>query len=90
MVVVDDVGRNLNTIKDLDFMIRLRVAHDIMRDVIGFTEEHDRYRLYLTDISPDNIAIDKDYNVKFVDFENVILTLKSNGNFFLVGKMYGL
>lgn len=83
MVVVEDVGQNLNTIKDDDFVIRLSVARKIMRGVISFTEGHEKYRLYLTDLSPDNIAIDEDLNVNFIDLENVILNLKSNGTFSL-------
>lgn len=41
-----------------------------------FTYRNPNFGFYLTDVSPDNIAVDQRDNVKFIDMENVIVVDK--------------
>lgn len=78
MIIVENAGQNLNYAKELNFFQRSFIAHEIVQGTIFLTENHPNYRIYLTDISPDNIAFDSKFVTKFVDLENVILTQKNN------------
>lgn len=80
LVVVENVGESLNNFFERNWMERVYLALQILEAAEAFTENHEDFRFYLTDISPDNIAVDDDLNLRFVDFENVILSSKNTSS----------
>lgn len=42
-----------------------------------FTFENEKFGFYLTDISADNIAVDRENVAKFIDLENIIIVDKN-------------
>lgn len=54
------------------------MAYQALEAAISFTHLHPIFRIYLTDISSDNIAVNSDIKLTFIDLENVILTLKTD------------
>lgn len=87
LVVVENTGQPLNQIENFSWFARAYVAYQILQAVDNFTRNHKTFRLYLTDISPDNIVVDQDLKVTFVDLENAILKKKAvNGKSILKKK----
>lgn len=78
-------GLSLNNFESLSWIKRAKLALKLLQAAENFTESHPDFRFYLTDISPDNIAVDTDLNVAFVDLGNVIVTenIKSLYNFII-------
>ena len=42
-----------------------------------FTLQDEDFAYYLTDVSPDNIAVDPNNRIKFIDLENIIIVDKT-------------
>lgn len=72
-------GATLNSFGNVDWLKRAYLAYQLLIAAIKFTFNHDKFAFYLTDISPDNIAVDDDFTLTFIDLENVILKLKNEG-----------
>ena len=58
-----------------------RLSLQLLDAVDKFTFHHPDYALYLLDYSPDNIAVDDNYSVSFVDLEHVIIVDKHSSSF---------
>lgn len=72
-------GVTLNSLKNAEWFARAYLAYQLLIAAKNFTFDHDKFAFYLTDISPDNIAVDHDLTLTFIDLENVILKLKTEG-----------
>lgn len=72
-------GATLNSFENIDWLKRAYLAYQLLIAAIKFTFHHDKFAFYLTDISPDNIAVADDFTLTFIDLENVILKLKTEG-----------
>ncbi|XP_050298348.1 divergent protein kinase domain 2A-like isoform X2 [Anthonomus grandis grandis] len=77
-VIEQHSGNPLNSIENFDWYKRAKVAKQLLKAAEQFTFGHAKFRLYLTDISPDNIAISDDLVVTFVDLGHGILIDKSS------------
>ncbi|XP_066260689.1 divergent protein kinase domain 2A [Euwallacea similis] len=76
-VIEENCGAHLNDIENLSWHDRAYVALQLLEVSLKFTFEHAKYRLYLTDISPDNIAVNvSSLKVSVVDLENAVLQRK--------------
>lgn len=76
MVAVENAGEPLNSIEKHDWFQRAYVTYQILMAAINFTKNHTFFRLYLTDISPDNVVVNPKLQISFVDLENVVLKVK--------------
>ncbi|XP_018336589.1 deleted in autism protein 1-like isoform X2 [Agrilus planipennis] len=66
----------LTELADLDWSQRTYLALQILESALIFTEGDENFRYYLTDVSPDNIAVDSALKITFIDLENVIMVPK--------------
>ncbi|KAL1497575.1 hypothetical protein ABEB36_008511 [Hypothenemus hampei] len=73
VVVIEDCGVPLNDIRNYNWHDRAFVALQLLDAAEKFTSAHSIYRLYLTDISPDNIVINRQKLITFVDLDHAIL-----------------
>ncbi|VEN63011.1 unnamed protein product [Callosobruchus maculatus] len=80
LAIMQYAGSDLNSIEHIPWLSRAYVAHQILQAAVNFTWNHPLFRLYLTDISPDNIVVDQNLKISFVDLEHSILSPKSEGN----------
>lgn len=79
LIAVEDCGQNLNEYEDYNWLSRARIARSIIDLALKFTSGDDDFRIYLTDVSPDNIVVNKTTLIaKFVDFGNILIVRKSN------------
>ncbi|CAG9837960.1 unnamed protein product [Diabrotica balteata] len=78
LIVQENFGKSVNNIEKYSWYKRALVAYKILQGVQNFTENHKDFRLYLTDISPDNVVVDEDLDVSFIDMENAIIKKKTN------------
>lgn len=76
IIVEEFCGNSLNSITDHSWYKRAKIALELLIAADEFTNNHPIFRFYLTDLSSDNIAITDDYKIKFIDFENVIISEK--------------
>jgi serine/threonine protein kinase len=72
-------GLSLDHFESSPWHERAFLALQLLEAAVAFTHKHNDFRVYLTDISPDNIAVDDDFNLYFIDLENVILKQKLAG-----------
>ncbi|XP_076245859.1 divergent protein kinase domain 2A [Calliopsis andreniformis] len=77
IVIEEYVGLPLTAYYNESWLHRAKIVHSLLDAAYKFTYGSDEFGFYLTDISADNIAIDSDYNAKFVDLENVIIVDKN-------------
>ncbi|KAG5898945.1 hypothetical protein JTB14_004668 [Gonioctena quinquepunctata] len=80
LAIEENCGEPLNNIENHLWFDRAYVAYQILQAAKNFTESHSSFRLYLTDISPDNIVVGRDLKVSFIDLENAVLRLKTKGS----------
>ncbi|KAJ3623856.1 hypothetical protein MTP99_017519 [Tenebrio molitor] len=73
-------GLSLDHFESSPWHERAFLALQLLEAAVAFTHKHNDFRVYLTDISPDNIAVDDDFNLYFIDLENVILKQKLADN----------
>lgn len=71
IIVEEYCGLPLNHFSKSKWEVRAFLAFQLMEAALEFTNSNPR--LYLTDISPDNIAVDDNFKLRFVDLENLIL-----------------
>lgn len=77
LIVERDCGQSLNQQNNLKWRERAYLAYQLLQAAKNFTYDHPIFRIYLTDISSDNIVVDSSFKVTFVDLENHVLTLKT-------------
>lgn len=63
------------------------IAVQLLELAEKFTDGHLDFRFYLTDVSPDNVAVDSDLKVSFIDLENAIINSKHNGMYTNLNKI---
>lgn len=88
LVVVENAGEPLNSIKNYDWYQRAYVAYQILTAARNFTENHKTFRLYLTDISPDNIVVNHNLEVRFIDLGNVVMKTKGKRDIIMSNTHY--
>ncbi|XP_074032779.1 arrestin 1 isoform X2 [Leptinotarsa decemlineata] len=86
LVIEENCGRPLNDIEKFSWFDRAFVAYQLLQAAYNFTENHGQFRLYLTDISPDNIVVNEDLKVRFIDLENGVLRSRAAGSFSFMNK----
>lgn len=57
---------------------RARIASSLLDAANLFTFKNEKFAFYLTDISMDNIAVNKEDKAIFIDLENIIIVDKSS------------
>lgn len=77
VIVEEFKGVSLNYFEHYSWEVRAFLALQLLEAAIAFTQNHEHFKIYLTDISPDNIVIDDNFKVTFIDLENVILQEKT-------------
>lgn len=78
--VEENCGVPLNYVQGVHWHHRAHMALQLLHAAEQFTSAHPKFRLYLTDVSPDNLAVNlQDFSVAFVDLEHGIL--QENGWF---------
>ena len=75
-VVEEHGGESIGNSESYDWADRASVALQLLQAAKNFTSDHPDFRFYLTDVSPDNVAVDERMKVTFVDLENVVVTQK--------------
>ncbi|XP_053686069.1 uncharacterized protein LOC128735610 [Sabethes cyaneus] len=70
-------GDVLSTFYNTPFDTRLLIAVELIDAILSFNVVYDGFRLYLTDLNPDNIAVEilpnGNIKVSFIDLNNVIV-----------------
>ncbi|KOC59654.1 Deleted in autism protein 1 like protein [Habropoda laboriosa] len=77
MIIEEYVGLPLATYYNEPWLCRAKISSSLLDAAYMFTYKNKDFGFYLTDISVDNIAVDLNNNVKFVDLENVIIVDKN-------------
>jgi hypothetical protein len=73
VVVEEYAGEILTSYHNAPWIQRAHLAHQLLIAAHNFTDSHPLFGFYLTDISADNIAVDSQGKLRFVDLENVIV-----------------
>ncbi|CAK9801676.1 Divergent protein kinase domain 2A [Anthophora plagiata] len=77
IIIEEYVGLPLANYYNEPWLSRAKISTSLLDAAYMFTYKDKDFGFYLTDISVDNIAIDLNNNVKFVDLENVIVVDKN-------------
>ncbi|XP_071798726.1 divergent protein kinase domain 2A-like [Asterias amurensis] len=75
-IVQDYVGKPLKSYFQKDWMTRLDLAFQVMRIAEKLTNNDQGYGLYMTDVSPENFAVNEKGEVFIIDAENIIVVDK--------------
>ncbi|XP_026466870.1 deleted in autism protein 1-like [Ctenocephalides felis] len=78
------MGETINKFYSSDWKIRANITIQLLNAAFVFTFKHEMFRIYLTDISMDNIAVSKSGKVSYIDLEHIILVDKQFENVFSV------
>ncbi|CAG9813979.1 unnamed protein product [Phaedon cochleariae] len=81
LAIMENCGQPLTTIENHSWIDRCYVAYQILQAAKDFTGNHERFRLYLTDISPDNIVVNDELKVAFVDLEHAVVKMMEADGF---------
>lgn len=76
VVVEEYCGKALHYFENESWILRAKLAVKILKAAHDFTYKHPLFRFYLTDMSSDNIVVTNDFEIKFIDLENVIINEK--------------
>ncbi|KAL4708663.1 hypothetical protein ACJJTC_008189 [Scirpophaga incertulas] len=71
--VVAYEGEPLSTLRHVAWHRRLKYANDILAAAMDFTFKHDRFRFYFMDWSLDNIVVNENDGITFIDLEDVVV-----------------
>lgn len=75
-------GISLTKLYDSPFKTRLQVATQLLKGALTFTEGFDSFRVYLTDLNPDNIVYNPETSkLTFVDLDDIILVDSEENTF---------
>ncbi|CAG2057558.1 unnamed protein product [Timema podura] len=80
VAVEEFAGTMLTAHHHSPWLSRADMARQLLIAAKQFTVRHPYFRFYLTDVSPDNIAVDSSGRLRFVDLENVIVVDKNISN----------
>ncbi|XP_063984011.1 divergent protein kinase domain 2A [Diachasmimorpha longicaudata] len=78
IVIEEYVGLPLPAYYHAPWLLRAKIAVGLLRAVQMLTFHDPEFSFYLTDMSPDNIAINDEYKPIFVDLEHVIVVHKNS------------
>jgi hypothetical protein len=73
VIVEEYAGEMLTSYHNAPWLQRANFAYQLLIAAHNFTDSHPHFGFYLTDVSADNIALDSQGRLKFVDLENVIV-----------------
>ena len=73
------VGPTLREIKNEPWIFRASIARQLIEMVQRFSTS--KYRVYLTDVTADNFAIDENKRIKIVDAEDLVMVDSTNVKF---------
>lgn len=73
VVVEEYAGEMLTSYHNAPWLQRAHFAYQLLIAAHNFTDSHPYFGFYLTDMSADNIAVDAQGRLRFVDLENVIV-----------------
>ncbi|KAK9510497.1 hypothetical protein O3M35_005271 [Rhynocoris fuscipes] len=76
LAIVEDCGKTLTDHLDSPWRVRANLSIQILEAAFKFTLDHPNLAFYLSDPSPDNVAVNSDGIVKFIDLEHVIVVDK--------------
>ncbi|XP_038049996.1 divergent protein kinase domain 2A-like [Patiria miniata] len=76
LIVEEYVGKTLGSYFHSDWSTRLDLAYQVMKIAEQLTNNDLEYALYMTDVSFDNFAVNKDGRVLVIDAENIIVVDK--------------
>ncbi|XP_053635768.1 divergent protein kinase domain 2A isoform X1 [Cherax quadricarinatus] len=71
VMVENYVGPTLTQLSQVPWIVRADYAHQLLELAQDFSEGE--FRLYLTDVSLDNFAVDSKGKVKIIDAENIVM-----------------
>lgn len=77
LIVQEYVGFPLTTYYYEPWIRRAKIASSLLGAARMLTFRNPDFGFYLTDLSPDNIAITPDDEAKFIDLENIIIVDKN-------------
>ncbi|XP_047005146.1 divergent protein kinase domain 2A [Schistocerca americana] len=73
LIIEEYAGETLTTYYTKPWLERAKLAQKLLVAAKKLTNDHPGFRFYLTDVSPDNIAVDASGSVYFIDLEDVII-----------------
>jgi len=71
--VEEYAGEMLTSYHNAPWLQRAYFAYQLLIAAHNFTDSHPYFGFYITDVSPDNIAVDAQGRLRFVDLENVVV-----------------
>jgi len=74
---VEDSGNPLTHFYDRPFVVRAKLAIQILEIATALSDKHNHLSLYLTDWSESNFAVDNEGTVKLIDLENLVVVNKT-------------
>ncbi|XP_015108541.1 divergent protein kinase domain 2A [Diachasma alloeum] len=78
IVIEEYVGLPLPAYYHAPWLLRAKIAAGLLRAAQMLTFHDPEFSFYLTDMSPDNIAINDEYKPIFVDLEHIIVVQKNS------------
>lgn len=77
LIAEEYIGRRLTTFYNEPFPVRASISKQLLEMANLFYENPTNFIIYLTDMSPDNFAVDEDTQVvKAIDLENFMVVDK--------------
>lgn len=84
-ILQEDSGEPLNVFTKVSWIKRAYLAVQLLQSAVDFTFKHPKYRIYLTDMSSDNVAVQKTtMKLTFIDLENAVLDLKEPSKLIII------
>ncbi|XP_011862154.1 PREDICTED: deleted in autism protein 1 homolog, partial [Vollenhovia emeryi] len=77
IIIEEYIGLPLSDCYDKSWIQRAKIASSLLNAAYMFTFKNEKFGFYLTDISADNIAVDREDVAKFIDLENIIVVDKN-------------
>lgn len=73
LAIFEDCGTRLSSLLKNDWCQRVKHARDSLYLAYNMTYSHDKFSVYLTDISLDNLVVSSEGVLKIVDLEHTIV-----------------
>ncbi|XP_011314136.1 deleted in autism protein 1 homolog [Fopius arisanus] len=78
IVIEEYVGLSLPAYYHAPWLLRAKIALGLLKAVQMLTFRDPNFSYYLTDMSPDNIAVNEEYKPIFIDLEHVIVVQRND------------